>query len=58
MNGTAKNYRVQYTDKEKKKIQQAIRNAKTMAEVARLEKAMNEGTIPAGILDEDGMDTS
>lgn len=57
VNGTAKSYRVQLTDKQKEKFQQAIRNAKSMAEIARLEKDFNEGKIPAWLLD-DTMDTS
>lgn len=56
-NGTDKISRVKLTDKERKRIEDLIRNAKTLAEITRLEKALNEGRIPAGILD-DAMDTS
>ena len=56
-NGTDKNYRVKLNDKERKRIEEMIRNAKTLAEITRLEKALNEGKIPAGVLD-DSMDTS
>lgn len=34
-------------------------NAKSLAEITRLEKEFNEGKIPQGVLDEEvGMDTS
>ncbi|KAI4764314.1 U2-associated snRNP A [Aureobasidium sp. EXF-12344] len=56
-NGTDKTSRVKLTDKERKRIEELIRNAKTLAEITRLEKALNEGRIPAGVLD-DAMDTS
>ncbi|KAK6001035.1 hypothetical protein QM012_003118 [Aureobasidium pullulans] len=56
-NGTDKISRVKLTDKERKRIEELIRNAKTLAEITRLEKALNEGRIPAGVL-EDAMDTS
>jgi len=50
-NGTAaltgeKQYRVKLTQKEKEKFAELIRNAKTLQEVQRLEKEMNEGRIP------------
>ncbi|THW00116.1 U2-associated snRNP A [Aureobasidium pullulans] len=56
-NGADKISRVKLTDKERKRIEELIRNAKTLAEITRLEKALNEGRIPAGVLD-DAMDTS
>ncbi|GAB7346866.1 hypothetical protein MBLNU459_g1948t1 [Dothideomycetes sp. NU459] len=46
-----KNYRVKLTDNEKKRFEELIKNAKTLAEVARLEKDLNEGRIPAGLMD-------
>lgn len=54
-NGTAtatiageKSYRVKLTEKEKKRVEALIRNAKSLAEITRLEKELNEGRIPAG----------
>ncbi len=50
-NGTstssAKNYRVKLTDKERKKVEELIRNAKSLQDIIRLEKELNEGRIPA-----------
>ena len=36
------------TEKEKKRVEALIRNAKSLAEISRLEKELNEGRIPAG----------
>ncbi|MCJ1245507.1 U2 snRNP complex subunit [Trapelia coarctata] len=47
INGT-KAYRVKLTDKEKKRVEELIRNAKSLQEIARLEKELNEGRIPGG----------
>ena len=53
-NGTAttiagdKSYRVKLTEKEKKRVEALIRNAKSLAEITRLEKELNEGRIPGG----------
>ena len=53
-NGTAttpagdKAYRVKLTEKEKKRVEALIRNAKSLAEITRLERELNEGRIPAG----------
>ena len=55
-NGTAKQPRVKLNDKEKARIEALIKNAKSLSEVARLEKEISEGRIPAGVLDEDVMD--
>jgi U2 small nuclear ribonucleoprotein A' len=41
--------RVKLTGKERERIMQLIRNAKTMAEIARLEKELTEGKIPGGV---------
>lgn len=50
-NGTstssAKNYRVKLTDKERKKVEELIKNAKSLQDIIRLEKELNEGRIPA-----------
>jgi U2 small nuclear ribonucleoprotein A' len=47
---------VKLNDKEKARVEELIRNAKSLAEVARLEKEISEGRIPAGVLDQDVMD--
>ena len=47
INGT-KAYRVKLTDKEKKRVEALIRNAKSLQEISRLEKELNEGRIPGG----------
>ena len=55
-NGTAgagdKSYRVQLTDKEKKRVEGLIRNAKSLQEIMRLEKELNDGRVPQGGGDE------
>ena len=43
-----KNYRVKLTEKEKKRVEALIRNAKSLQEITRLEKELNEGRIPSG----------
>jgi U2 small nuclear ribonucleoprotein A' len=45
---SSKNYRVKLTDKERKKVEEMIRNAKSLQEIIRLEKELNEGRVPAG----------
>ncbi|KAL8732947.1 MAG: hypothetical protein Q9181_003753 [Wetmoreana brouardii] len=58
-NGTpsnGKNYRIKLTDKEKKRVEALIRNAKSLQEITRLEKELNEGRIPGGGVDNDGME--
>lgn len=48
-NGAAagdKTYRVKLTEKEKKRVEKLIRNAKSLQEIARLEKDLAEGRIP------------
>lgn len=60
LNGPATNgskaSRMKLSEKERKKIQELIRDAKTFAEVQRLEKDLNEGRLPAGITFDDTMD--
>ncbi|KAL9133922.1 MAG: hypothetical protein Q9175_004899 [Cornicularia normoerica] len=55
-NGTAsagdKSYRVKLTDKEKKRVEGLIRNAKSLQEITKLEKELNDGRIPQGGDDE------
>ncbi|CAF9917198.1 MAG: U2 snRNP complex subunit [Heterodermia speciosa] len=41
-----KSYRVKLTEKEKKRVETLIRNAKSLQEITRLEKELNEGRIP------------
>ena len=57
---SGKNYRVQLTAKERKRVEGLIKNAKSLSEIARLEKELNEGRIPGGALaaggDDDGME--
>jgi U2 small nuclear ribonucleoprotein A' len=51
INGSApgsKVARVKLTDKEKKRVEELIRNAKSLSEITRLEKELNEGRIPGG----------
>ncbi|KAF2838918.1 U2 small nuclear ribonucleoprotein A [Patellaria atrata CBS 101060] len=52
---SGKSYRVQLTDEEKKRVQERIKNAKSLDEIARLEKELNEGRIPAGIIRDETM---
>jgi U2 small nuclear ribonucleoprotein A' len=51
-----KSMRVKLTETEKKRIEKMIREAKTMQEITRLERELNEGRIPAGAADHDRMD--
>ena len=58
-----KNYRVQLTAKEKKRVEEMIKKAKSLSEITRLEKELNEGRVPGGALtagedddDDDGME--
>lgn len=44
------------TDKEKKRFETLVKNAKTLGEVQKLEKALAEGRLPAGVGDQDAMD--
>ncbi|KAL8844714.1 MAG: hypothetical protein Q9176_000814 [Flavoplaca citrina] len=48
-----KDYRVKLTEKEKKRLENMIRNAKSLQEITRLEKEINEGKIPSGAGDDD-----
>ncbi|CAL5870571.1 uncharacterized protein PFLUO_LOCUS4810 [Penicillium psychrofluorescens] len=42
--------RVKLTDKERKHVEKMIREAKSLQEITRLEKELNEGRIPGGAL--------
>ncbi len=48
--------RLKLTDKEKKKLQEMIKSATSLEEIIRLEKALNEGRLPPGILLDDAME--
>ena len=52
-NGEARAMKAQLTAKEKKKVEKLIRNTKSLSEIARLEKELAEGRIPAGVMDDD-----
>lgn len=52
MSGSGKNVRVKLSDKERKKVEELIRNAKSLQEIIRLEKELNEGRVPAGAMDD------
>ncbi|KAK3174484.1 U2 snRNP complex subunit [Lepraria neglecta] len=52
VNSGDKSYRVKLTDKERKRVEALIRSAKSLQEITRLEKELNEGRIPAGGVDE------
>lgn len=49
-----KTYRVKLTEKERKRVEGLIRNAKSLQEITRLEKELNEGRIPGGLAGERG----
>jgi U2 small nuclear ribonucleoprotein A' len=55
-NGDGKSSNVKITEEEKKRFQQLIQKARTLAEVQKLEKAYHEGRLPAGVMDGDAMD--
>lgn len=48
-----KSYRVKLTEKEKKRVEGLIRNAKSLQDITRLEKELNEGRIPGGGVEEE-----
>lgn len=60
MNGRAapadKSMPVKMTDTERKRVEKMIREAKSLQEIARLEKELNEGRVPAGAADGDRME--
>jgi len=53
---TSKNYRVKLTDKERKKVEELIRNAKSLQDIQRLERELNEGRVPAAAQGGDPME--
>ena len=56
MNGTAKTNKHNWSPAEKMRYQMLIQNAKSLSEVARLEKEVAEGRIPPGVADSEAMD--
>ena len=48
--------RVKLTEEERKKVEKMIREAKSLQEINRLEKELNEGRIPGGPLGADRME--
>ncbi|KAL2754371.1 hypothetical protein ACRALDRAFT_1063230 [Sodiomyces alcalophilus JCM 7366] len=49
--------RMKLTDKEKKRLKEMIKNADSLQEIIRLEKMLNEGTLPPGVhIDTDAME--
>lgn len=53
--GAGKAMRTQLTDSEKKRVQDMIKNARSLAEIAKIEKDLAEGRIPQGAADADRM---
>lgn len=47
--GGDKAVRVKLTDKERKQVEKMIREAKSLQEITRLERELNEGRIPHGV---------
>lgn len=53
--GAAKGMRTQLTASERQRVQDMIKNARSLAEIAKIEKDLAEGRIPAGAADADRM---
>ena len=53
--GAGKAMRTQLTASEKQRVQEMIKNARSLAEIARIEKDLAEGRIPQGAADADRM---
>lgn len=53
---TSRMKRLKLTDKEKQRLQEKIKKASSLEEIIRLEKELEEGRLPAGILGEDAME--
>ena len=56
INGVAKGTKVKITEKEKRRFEILVKQAKSLSEVQKLEKAFAEGRLPAGVGDDDAMD--
>jgi U2 small nuclear ribonucleoprotein A' len=48
--------RLKLTDKERKKLQDMIKKASSLEEIIRLEKALNEGRLPPGVMLDDAVE--
>lgn len=48
--------RLKLTDKEKSRLQERIKKATSLQEIIELEKALEEGRLPPGILGDDEME--
>ena len=48
--------RLKLTDKERKKLQELIKKADSLEEIIRLEKALNEGRLPPGVMVDEAME--
>lgn len=48
--------RLKLTDSERKKLQELIKKASSLEEIIRLEKALQEGRLPPGIMVDDPME--
>lgn len=48
--------RLKLTDKEKQRLQERIKKASSLEEIIRLEKELEEGRLPPGILGDDAME--
>lgn len=55
--GGGKSFRAVLTDSERKRVQQMLQNAKSMAEIDRIEKDLAEGRVPKGAADVDRTNT-
>ena len=53
--GAPKGMRTQLTTSEKQRVQDLIKNARSLAEIAKIEKDLAEGRIPQGAADADRM---
>lgn len=53
--GGGKAFRAVLSETEKKRVQEMLQNAKSMAEIDRIEKDLAEGRIPKGAADADRM---
>lgn len=54
--GGSKMKRLKLTDKEKQRLQERIKKATSLEEIIALEKALEEGRLPPGILGDDVME--
>lgn len=54
--GGSKMKRLKLTDKEKQRLQERIKKASSLEEIIRLEKELEEGRLPAGIMADDAME--